>query len=58
LNEPEITPPSNSNHFPDGTELTAHLGYEKGDPAGHGTGNIRNGYSEKTLKTDDGTLEI
>ena len=39
-----------------GAELTAHLGYEKGDPAGRGTGNIRNGYSRKTLKTDDGDL--
>lgn len=41
-----------------GAELTAHLGYEKGNPAGHGTGNIRNGYSKKTLRTDEGTLEI
>ena len=41
-----------------GAELTVHLGYEKGDPAGRGTGNIRNGYSKKTLKTDDGNLEI
>jgi putative transposase len=40
-----------------GAELTAHLGYEKGDPAGHGTRNI-NGYSKKTLKTDDGNVEI
>jgi putative transposase len=38
--------------------LTAHLEYEKGNPAGRGTGNIRNGYSKRTLKTDDGTLEI
>src|SRR5512134_4192506 len=41
-----------------GAELTAHLGYEKGDPGGRGTGNIRNGYSKKTLKTDDGDLGI
>jgi putative transposase len=41
-----------------GAELTVHLGYEKGDPAGRGTGNIRNGYSKKTLKTDDGNVEI
>ena len=26
-----------------GAELTHHLGYEKGDPAGRGTGNNRNG---------------
>jgi len=41
-----------------GAELTVHPGYEKGDPAGRGTGNIRNGYSSKTLKTEDGNLEI
>jgi hypothetical protein len=41
-----------------GAELTVHLGYEKGDPGGRGTGNIRNGYSKKTLKTDDGNVEI
>ena len=41
-----------------GAELTAHLGYEKGDPAGRGTGNIRNGYSKKTLQTEDGAFEI
>jgi hypothetical protein len=29
--------------------LTEHLGYEKGDPAGRGTGNGRNGYSSKTV---------
>ena len=39
-------------------ELTAHWGYEKDDPAGRGTGNIRNGYSKKTLKTEDGAFEI
>jgi hypothetical protein len=37
-----------------GAALTVHLGYEKGDPAGRGTGNIRSGCSRKTLKTDDG----
>lgn len=26
-----------------GAELTHHLGYEKGDPAGRGSGNNRNG---------------
>jgi putative transposase len=41
-----------------GAKLTTHLGYEKGDPAGRGSGNIRNGYSKKTLKTDVGNLEI
>jgi putative transposase len=28
-----------------GAELTHHLGYEKGDAAGRGTGNNRNGTS-------------
>src|ERR1700759_2421133 len=27
-----------------GAELTEHLGYEKGDPAGRGSGNSRNGF--------------
>src|SRR5665213_2328795 len=31
-------------------ELTHHLGYEKHDVAGHGSGNARNGKSRKTLK--------
>jgi len=39
-------------------ELTEHLGYEKGDPAGRGTGNSRNGYSSKTVVGDDGAIEI
>ena len=34
------------------------MGYEKGDPAGRGSGNSRNGSSSKTLLTDDGTVEI
>src|SRR5690348_1119383 len=41
-----------------GAELTAHLGYEKGDRAGRGTGNSRNGYSAKTVLTEDGALEL
>jgi putative transposase len=39
-------------------ELTHHLGYEKHDPAGRGTGNARNGTSKKTLKGDFGEAEI
>lgn len=31
-------------------ELTHHLGYAKHDPAGHGSGNTRNGKSGKTLR--------
>jgi putative transposase len=41
-----------------GGELTGHLGYEKGDPAGRGSGNNRNGVSSKTVLTGDGELEI
>src|ERR1700751_3599460 len=41
-----------------GGELTEHLGYEKGDPAGRGTGNSRNGSSSKTILTEDGEIEI
>ena len=41
-----------------GAELTEHLGYERGDPAGRGSGNSRNGYSNKTVIGDDGAIEI
>jgi putative transposase len=41
-----------------GAELTHHLGYERGDPAGRGTGNSRNGKSKKTVRDKDGQLEI
>jgi transposase-like protein len=41
-----------------GAELTEHLGYEKGDPAGRGSGNSRNGYSSKTVIGDDGPIEL
>ena len=40
------------------TELTAELGYEKHDIAGHNSGNSRNGYSKKTLKGEHGDLTI
>jgi putative transposase len=33
-------------------EMTEHLGYEKNDPAGAGSGNIRNGTRAKTVLTD------
>jgi len=39
-------------------ELTDHLGYEKGDPAGWGSGNNRNGSYEKTVLTDAGGIPI
>src|SRR5215475_1512936 len=41
-----------------GAELTEHLGYEKGDPAGRGSGNSRNGYSSKTVIGDDGPIDL
>src|SRR6476620_5933765 len=39
-------------------ELTEHLGYEKHAVGGRGTGNSRNGTTPKTLKTDQGDVEI
>ncbi|MDE1578170.1 IS256 family transposase [Actinotignum sanguinis] len=39
-------------------ELTDHLGYEKHDRAGHGSGNSRNGTSPKTLQTQVGPVRI
>ena len=39
-------------------ELTGHLGYEKHDPAGHNSGNSRNGVSRKKLKGDFGEIEL
>ena len=41
-----------------GAELTDHLGYEKGAPAGRGTGNSRNGHSGKTVLTEDGEVAL
>jgi putative transposase len=39
-------------------ELTDHLGYETGDPAGHGSGNNRNGTTPKTVLTDAGAIPV
>ena len=39
-------------------ELDDHLGYEKHDPAGRGSGNSRNGKNTKKLRGDHGELEI
>ena len=41
-----------------GAELSMHLGYDKGDPAGRGSGNSYNGTTPKTLKTDLGEVPI
>lgn len=40
------------------TELADHLGYDKGDPAGRGSPNSRNGTSEKTLSTEVGEVGL
>lgn len=39
-------------------EITDHLGYDKHDPAGRGTGNSRNGTRSKTVLTDVGPVEL
>jgi transposase-like protein len=39
-------------------EMTHHLGYERDDPAGHGSGNSRNGSSTKTVSTTNGPVTI
>lgn len=39
-------------------ELTDHIGYEAGDPAGRGSGNNRNGSSPKTVLTEIGAVDL
>ena len=39
-------------------EMTDHLGYEKHSPDGEGTGNSRNGKTNKRILGEDGELEI
>jgi len=39
-------------------ELTGHLGYEKGDPAGRGSPNSRNGSSPKSVATEVGDVAL
>ena len=39
-------------------EQTAHVGYEKGDPAGRGSPNSRNGSTAKTLDTEVGSVRL
>lgn len=41
-----------------GAELTEHLGYERFDPAGRGSGNSRNGTTPKVLKTEHGEIPV
>jgi transposase-like protein len=39
-------------------EMEEHLGYEKHDSAGRGSGNTRNGYGSKTVRGDFGEVRI
>lgn len=39
-------------------ELTGHLGYEVGDPAGRGSPNSRNGSTPKTVQTEVGAVPL
>ena len=39
-------------------EMTGHLGYEKHDPTGRGSGNNRNGTTPKTALTDIGAVDL
>jgi putative transposase len=39
-------------------EITGHLGYDKGDPAGKNGGNSRNGVRGKTVLTEVGPVEL
>jgi putative transposase len=39
-------------------EMTGHLGYDKHDPAGRGSGNNRNGSMPKTVLTDIGAVDL
>src|SRR3954462_15519269 len=39
-------------------ELTDHLGYERGDPAGRGSPNSRNGTTPKTVASEVGPLPL
>jgi putative transposase len=41
-----------------GAELTEYLGYERGDRAGHRSGNSRNGTTSKTLLTEHGEIPV
>lgn len=39
-------------------EMTHELGYRRGDPAGAGSGNSRNGHSRKTISTSNGPVTL
>jgi transposase-like protein len=40
------------------TELTDHLGYDKTDPGGNGSGNSKNGKTRKLIKSQNGEVII
>ena len=39
-------------------EMVDHLGYEKGDSTGHGSGNSRNGSTSKNVITNSGSVQL
>lgn len=39
-------------------EMSHHLGYERDDPSGAGTGNSRNGHATKTVSTTNGPVTL
>lgn len=39
-------------------EMDVHLGYAKGDPAGRGSGNSRNGATQKKVLSDTGAIPV
>ncbi len=39
-------------------ELTGHVGYERGDPGGRGSGNSRNGTTPKRVLTEVGAVDL
>lgn len=39
-------------------EMSDHLGYDRHDPIGRGSGNSRNGSTTKTVRTDIGDVEV
>ncbi len=41
-----------------GVEMESHLGYSKHSSLGQKSGNSRNGYSQKTLRTDNGEVLV
>ena len=41
-----------------GAEMDEHLGYVRGDPAGNGSGNSRNGFYGKTVTTTAGPVRL